>query len=102
MLLPDGRLVQVKSRIPRQTSTTSLSPIRSWDFDLLVVVLFNPDGSIMKAIEIEADEARKHARRDNHQNSDLITTTDYFLNDPSARDISHELGKMVGGAGAEG
>lgn len=93
--LDDGRLVQVKSRVPRQTLTTSLSPIRSWDFGLLVVILFNPDGSVLKALEMKADAAREHARRDSHQNSDLIVTTDEFLNDPLARDITGELAALM-------
>jgi len=94
--LPDGRLVQVKSRIPRQTLTTSLSSIRSWDFDLLVVVLFDRDGGVLKAVEYEAAAAKRHARRDEHQNSDLIVTTDEFLNDPLARDITADLARLLG------
>ncbi|MBR0406252.1 MAG: hypothetical protein IJI68_13785 [Eggerthellaceae bacterium] len=93
--LRDGRLIQVKSRVPRQTSTTSLSPIRSWDFDLLVVVLFNPDGSIMEALEMTADVAKSHARRDEHQNSDLLVTTDEFIHDPAAKDIHCELSALM-------
>ena len=93
--LPDGRLVQVKSRIPRRASTTSLSSIRSWDFDLLVVVLFDRDGGILKAVEYEAAAAKRHARRDEHQNSDLIVTTDEFLNDPLARDITADLARLL-------
>lgn len=93
--LRDGRLVQVKSRVPRQTSTTSLSPIRSWDFDLLVVVLFNPDGGIMEAVEMTADVAKRHARRDEHQNSDLLVTTDEFIHDPAAKDIRDGLAALM-------
>lgn len=97
--LDDGRLIQVKSRVPRQTLTTSLSPIRFWDFDLLVVILFNPDGSVLKALETSADAARGHARRDSHQNSDLIVTTDEFLRDPEAKDITEALAALVNAGG---
>lgn len=41
----EGRLIQVKSRKLDFLKSTTLNVIRSWDFDLLVIVLFSKDAA---------------------------------------------------------
>jgi hypothetical protein len=95
IVLDDGTRVQVKARVPRQTLTTSLGVIRSWDFDLLVAVLFTTDGTILRAVEMSADAARSIAVPDHRQNGWRITTTSEFLDNPAAKDITAELSKVM-------
>lgn len=47
---PDGNRYQVKSRRVKGTPTTQLNVIRSWDFDFLVVILFDADGGIAGSV----------------------------------------------------
>ena len=44
----DGTLYQVKSRKIKDTTSTQLNVIRSWDFDFLVVILFEINGALKK------------------------------------------------------
>ncbi len=93
--LPDGRTIQVKTRVPRQTSATSLGVIRSWNFDLLVVVLFNTDGSLQKAVELNVEDAKRLAKDNEYQNGNVITTTQRFFDDDGVRDITAQLKKVM-------
>ena len=92
-----GLLYQVKARkIPASgRPTTSLGIIRSWDFDVLCVVLFNTDGSIHRAITIPVDSARKYAKPNALQNGDVVTTSAQFLNDGDSADITDKLSKVM-------
>jgi hypothetical protein len=47
----DGRLIQVKSRKVQKLSSTQLNVIRSWEFDYLLVIIFDQMGNILKALE---------------------------------------------------
>ena len=98
--LPDGTLVQVKSRVPRQGEVTSLSVIRSWNFDYLAVVLFDTDGSVYRAIMIPKDIARKFAKPNKHQNGDCISTTREFLYCRDAIDLTDKVSAIVEGNAA--
>lgn len=93
--LDDGTMIQVKARIPRQGMTTSLSAIRSWNFDRLAVLLFNNSGSILFAGEINADAAMEHATEVPHTNSWNITTTDAFLTDPRMVVLTDEYNSVL-------
>jgi hypothetical protein len=74
IILDDGRLIQVKSRKINTLKTTSLNVIRSWDFDLLVIIIFSSNGGVLKAIEIDASTAKGLAKRNEHQNGYILTT----------------------------
>lgn len=87
----EGKLYQVKSRKIRGTPTTQLSVIRSWEFDYLVVVLFDEHGAISKAMEVPVEVAKEYGTENSHQNGWVITTTQKFLNDERSRDISVRL-----------
>jgi len=91
---PDGKLYQVKSRKIKGTSSTQLSIIRSWDFDFLVVVLFDSNGAIKQALEVPVEVAKKYGAANSHQNGWVITTSQQFLNDERSKDISIPLSRL--------
>lgn len=90
VILQDGTRVQVKSRMLRQGTATSLGIIRSWDFDLLAILLFNPDGSLHFAGEIEAGEAHTLAKLNERQNGWVITTTNDVYHNPAMHDLTNQ------------
>ncbi|EGR2355522.1 hypothetical protein DX888_24070 [Vibrio alginolyticus] len=87
----NGNLYQVKSRKVKNSTSTQLNVIRSWDFDYLVVILFSKDGSVKKAIEVPVEIAKEYGVANSHQNGWVITTSQKFLNDPRVKDISAKL-----------
>jgi hypothetical protein len=88
----DGKLYQVKSRkIKNNNLATQLNVIRSWDFDYLVVVLFNQRGEVIKAINAPRDVAKEYGKRNTHQNGWVITTSSRFFNDKRNSDITSHL-----------
>lgn len=91
----NGKLIQVKSRILKSIKSTPLGVIRSWDFDLLVVVLFAPDGHILKAIELDSDNAKKISKYNQHQNGWIITTNRSLLDHKKSNDITDGLNIML-------
>ncbi|MGZ9735076.1 hypothetical protein [Flavobacterium sp. GNP002] len=93
----DNKLIQVKSRKLDKLTTTSLNVFRSWDFDILVVVLFSKDGNILKGIEINSKDAQKIATSNSHQNGDVLTTNSYLLNHSNAVDITIALQSLING-----
>lgn len=90
-----GRRIQVKSRRLENIHATPLNVIRSWEFDVLVVILFSEDGDILKAIEISSADARGYAKPNGHQNGWIITTTENFLEGNEAKDITQRLRKIM-------
>ena len=74
-------LYQVKSRKLEKLTSTQLGIIRSWNFNYLVVIIFDLDGNILKALEVPVDVAKEYAKSNSHQNGWVITTTQKFLND---------------------
>ena len=58
----DSKRYQVKARVAKKGKITgSLSDIHHWEFDYLVVVLYNEDGTIKLVKELTKDEAEKLA-----------------------------------------
>lgn len=95
VITPDGTRIQVKSRIPRQGKTTKLGTIRSWDFDILAVVLFNEDGSLINALEMDVEIAKEYAGDDKHVNGKVISTTRAFLSDPRIKNRTKEYSEIL-------
>ncbi len=91
----EGKLIQVKSRKLEKLTTTSLNVIRSWDFDLLVVILFSKEGNILKAIEIDSKTAEKLSKRNDHQNGKVLTTNHELLNNDHVIDITQDLQNII-------
>jgi len=95
--IKDGKLIQVKSRKIEQLISTSLNVIRSWDFDILVVVLFSKDGNILKAIHIDSKIAKKLSKENKHQNGYILITSHELLEHDSANEITMELQNILDG-----
>lgn len=95
VLLHDGTLIQVKARMLTGPGTTSLSAIRSWNFDLLAVILLSPEGRIVFGGEIPCENAQRHAREVRHVNGWTITTSDAFLSDPSFRILTEDYADVL-------
>jgi hypothetical protein len=89
-----GKLYQVKSRKINGSTSTQLNIIRSWDFDYLVVILFNQNGSVKIAKEVPVEIAKEYGSANSHQNGWVITTSQKFLNDLRIIDISAELSAL--------
>jgi hypothetical protein len=53
-----------------------------------VVIIFDLNGGILKALEVPVDIAKKYAKENSHQNGWVITTTQEFLNNKSSKDIT--------------
>jgi hypothetical protein len=87
----DGKLYQVKSRKINGATSTQLNVIRSWDFDYLVVVMFDTNGAIKQALEVPVKVAKEYGVKNSHQNGWVITTSQKFLNDKRSKDISAPL-----------
>jgi len=90
----DGTRYQVKARKVKGVPTTSLGVIRSWDFDYLVVILFDADGTISRALEVPVEIAKEHAVVNDHQHGWVITTTQRFMSDPRSTDITLGLAAL--------
>ena len=82
MTLPDGRTVQVKARklTGKYKYSETLSDIHSWNFNVLIIVLFNDDGTLNKVMEIDSALAKTFAhKRPGTSNTDIITLSKKFL-----------------------
>jgi hypothetical protein len=90
----EGKLYQVKSRKIKSTQTTQLNVIRSWNFDCLIVILFDEKGAIKKALEVPLEVAKEYGVKNSHQNGWIIKTTKEFLNDKRSTDISAPLSAL--------
>mgnify|MGYP003385619751 CR=1 FL=1 len=90
----DGILYQVKSRKIKGTRSTQLNVIRSWDFNYLVVILFDTNGAVKKALEVPVEVAKEFGVANSHQNGWVITTSQKFLNDRRSKDITVHLSAL--------
>jgi len=90
----DGTLYQVKSRKIKGSPSTQLNVIRSWDFNFLVVILFDANGAVKKALEVPVEVAKEYGTANSHQNGWVITTSQKFLNDRRAKDITVHLSAL--------
>ena len=61
------------------------------DFDYLVVILFKSDGATLKAIQVPTEVAKEYGVSNKHQNGWVITTSQKFMNDHRATDITAPL-----------
>ena len=67
VLTPDGRRLQVKARvITPENPSRQLSPIRSWDFDELVIVLFDDYFDLTHAVFLEQAVAKAASTWNEH------------------------------------
>ena len=95
VVTPEGLRIQVKSRVLRQGDVTKLGTIRSWDFDILVIVLFSEDGEVSFAGEISSEAAREHAHWEERVSGYSISTTKALRFDSRMRDRTGEYQRIV-------
>ena len=78
VLTPDNQRLQVKARMldPTKVGSNTLSAIRTWDFDQLVVVLFDPDTfTVSSASSVPTASAQPHAKHSAHTNAWILRPT---------------------------
>lgn len=95
--LPDGRLVQVKSRmiVSGSRGERQLSTIRSWGFTHLAIVLFWADYSVMRAALLPMELAREIASEDRHVRGSRIMATDGLFEVVGVEDITGRLANAL-------
>lgn len=88
--VPDGRLIQVKSRMLAGglRRERQLSTIRTWGFTHLAVVFFDVDYSVQRASLIPVDLARDASVEDRHVRGNRIMAFDVFLDQDGTEDIT--------------
>jgi hypothetical protein len=94
VLTPDGQKLQVKSRLlddPTKSKQRQLSPIRSWSFDSLVIVLFDSTYRVWRGAKVPAALVRGTGTHSDWVNGELIIARDSLLLHRSAEDITRRL-----------
>lgn len=82
VLSADGKRLQVKARMldPTKVGSNILSAIRTWDFDELFVVLFDPgDFQVRAAASIPAEIVKDHSSFSKHANAWRVRPTPDLL-----------------------
>lgn len=93
--LNDGKQIQIKARKMEKVHATQLSDIRHWNFDYLVVVIFDMDGNVARAIEIPKNDAQKISKQKKSSNCFILTTSNALLNHKNAKDIRGDLQNIL-------
>lgn len=78
VLCVDGKKIQVKARMldPEHVGSNTLSAIRTWDFDELFVVLFDPGTfEVLAAASIPVADVEPRARYSKHANAWTVRPT---------------------------
>lgn len=94
VLTPDGQKLQVKSRLlddPSKSRQRQLSPIRSWGFDSLVIVLFDSTYRVWRAVKVPSGLVRGTGTHSEWVNGELIIARDSLLDHPEAEDLTDIL-----------
>jgi hypothetical protein len=74
--------IQVKARVlTPENPSRQLSPIRSWDFDTLAVVLFDDDFSVVRAVSLDIEVVRAVGVWRKHVNGWIVFARDDLLAD---------------------
>lgn len=94
----DKSLYRVKSTTLDygSTTTTSLSAIRTWDFDYLAVVIFDEYGDIKRASIVPAPVAKMLAVENQYRSGYVISTTRNFFNCRHHEDITLKIKELNG------
>jgi hypothetical protein len=91
---PDDKHLQVKCRVvfnPKTPSQRQLSPFRSFDFDVLVVVLFDDAYVVWRALQIPVALVRELAVHHDHVNGSVLFATDAIARLPGVTDMTQVL-----------
>jgi len=92
----EGKTYQVKARRLSKGTATQLGIIRSWDFDYLVVILFDKKGRVIFSNITPSVVAKEIAVENEYQNGYVITTNRNFMFSRHNEDITHELRVLNG------
>lgn len=94
VLTPDGEKLQVKSRLlddPTKSKQRQLSPIRSWGFDFLVIVLFDSNFRVWRGAKVPAALVQGTGTHSDWVNGELIIARDSLFAHTEAEDITSRL-----------
>jgi hypothetical protein len=72
----------VKARVirnPTKAGERQLSPFRSFDFDVALVVLFDRAYAVSRAVTLSADLIFEHSRESRHVNGRIVIARDALL-----------------------
>ncbi len=90
--LPDGERLQVKSRFvtsPEDRGQRRLSSFRSWDFEAAVIVLFDDDFQVWRAVKLDLSTLKENAKYVEHVSGNTVMATNDLL--AQGRDMTDEL-----------
>jgi hypothetical protein len=80
VLTPDGSRLQVKCRVlTKENRSRQLSPIRSWEFDCLMIVLFDGTFSVTAAAGLDPSVVQPVAVWKEHVNGWIVHARDELL-----------------------
>jgi hypothetical protein len=95
VLLQNGERIQVKSRVvadPPRAGQRQLSPFRSFEFDVAVIVLLRDDDfDVWRAVMVPAAIIESHSTHRSHVNGHVAFASPEIRDHPSAVDLTHRL-----------
>jgi hypothetical protein len=102
---PDGKRYEIKSRrMSLQKKSMVTSPLRGLDgahFDEVIIVLFNEDYTVNRAVQLPRQYVRVLGSFRPHVNGWVIPLRESLWNDPHAKDITAQLRRCQGQSGKE-
>lgn len=94
VMTPGHKRLQVKARVlTPENPSRQLSPIRSWGFDELVVILFDDDFAIFRAVFLDTAVAKEASKWRDHVNGWILFARDDLLS--SGRDRTSEIAALA-------
>ena len=97
MQLDDGRIIETRSAKRAKPGPIQLPAIEDWDFDVLVMLVFDEEGYIESASEIAVAQAREVAKFDRACNYWCITLDDGLQGRGFVQDVSDKISKVYNG-----
>jgi hypothetical protein len=97
--LATEKRIQVKARVvsdPPRHSQLQLSPFRSFDFDVAIIVLLaDGDYSVRQAVELPRELVEAKAKYNEHVNAHILFATADVLNHELAVDVTAALTRLA-------
>jgi hypothetical protein len=91
VLTESGERIQVKARVvadPKDPGQRQLSVLRSFDFDWLLILLFDDKFRVWRAVKVLPAAAELSAYRSEHVNGYVLYAKDSLLDDPATIDLA--------------
>jgi hypothetical protein len=88
---PAGRRIQVKCRVlgkPPKIGERQLSAFRSFDFDDLIIILFAPDYSVWRAVQLPMATVKSLSRHRAHINGHVLMALDSVFSATGSVDLT--------------